>query len=147
MALNGQTVRSPLRLQAANPMPSADTLARFIARVEQGAQVETIEAFYDPQASMQENMAAPRVGREALMAHEARAISQVKWSRARCVGPVFVNGDHVVIRWHFKIEGLDGTDSEFEELAYQQWRGERILVEQFFYDPGQFGRRPVGEAG
>jgi hypothetical protein len=63
MALNGQTVRFPLRLQAAYPMPSVDTLARFIGRVEQRAQVETIEAFYDPQASMQENMAAPRVGR------------------------------------------------------------------------------------
>jgi hypothetical protein len=49
-------------------MPSADTLARFIARVEQGAQVDSIEQFYDPQASMQENKAAPRVGREALMA-------------------------------------------------------------------------------
>jgi hypothetical protein len=62
-------------------------------------------------------------------------------SRARCVGPVFVNGDHVVIRWHFKFEGLDGTVSELEELAYQHWRGERILAGQFFYDPGRFGKR------
>ena len=44
-------------------MPTADTLERFIARVEQNAHAEAIEEFYTPGASMQENQAAPRVGR------------------------------------------------------------------------------------
>jgi hypothetical protein len=55
-----------------------------------------------------------------------------------CVRPVFVNGDHVVIRWIFAFTGLDGQERRMEELAWQRWEGERIAQEEFFYDPGQF---------
>lgn len=127
-------------------MPTADTLARFVARVEQGAHVEAIEEYYHPEASMQENTAAPRVGRAALVANETRALSRANAVHSKCIGPVFVNGDHVVIRWYFRFEGKDGTVRELEELAYQLWKGERILAEQFFYDPSQFVPRPPSSA-
>ncbi len=123
-------------------MPSPDTLARFIARVEQNAHVEAIEEFYAPDASMQENLSPPRVGREALIANEAKAMARTKSVQSWCVGPVFVNGDLVVIRWRFRFELPDGSVRELEELAYQEWRGERIVKEQFFYDPAQFSPRP-----
>ncbi len=119
-------------------MPSPETLARFIARVEENAHVEAIEEFYAPDASMQENLSPPRVGRDALIAHEAKALARAKSVQSWCVGPVFVNGDLVVIRWRFRFESPDGLIRELEELAYQEWRGERIVKEQFFYDPGQF---------
>lgn len=119
-------------------MPSPDTLARFIARVEQNAHVEAIEEFYASDASMQENLSPPRVGRDALIANEAKAMARTKSVQSWCVGPVFVNGDLVVIRWRFRFESPDGLIRELEELAYQEWRGERIVKEQFFYDPGQF---------
>ena len=125
-------------------MPCADTLARFIARVEQNAHVEAIEEFYTPDASMQENLAAPRVGRDALVAHEQRVLAKTQSVRSECVGPVFVSGDCVVIRWRFRFESHDGRVRELEELAYQQWQGNRIHREQFFYDPAQFAPRPVG---
>ncbi len=123
-------------------MPSPDTLARFIARVEQNAHVEAIEEFYAPDASMQENLSPPRVGREALIANEAKAMARTKSVQSWCVGPVFVNGDLVVIRWRFRFESPDGLIRELEELAYQEWRGERIVKEQVFYDPAQFTPRP-----
>ena len=119
-------------------MPSADTLARFIARVEQNAHVEAIEEFYTPDASMQENLNPPRVGRDTLSDHERQVLARTKTVWSQCIGPVFVNGDRVVMRWKFRFEAHDGTVREMEELAYQEWRGERILREQFFYDPGQF---------
>ena len=119
-------------------MPSADTLERFIARVEQNAHVEAIQEFYAEHASMQENNAPPRVGRDTLIAHEAKALARAASVRSECVRPVFVNGDHVVIRWIFEFSWKDGTTGRIEELAYQRWRGERIAQEQFFYDPKQF---------
>ena len=118
-------------------MPTTDTLERFIARVESNAHVEAIEAFYTEHASMQENNAPPRVGREALMAHEARALARAASVGSACVRPVFVNGDHVVIRWIFEFTGHDGSVRRLEELAWQRWEGERIAQEQFFYDPAQ----------
>ena len=89
-------------------------------------------------------LAAPRVGRDALVAHERRVLAKTQSVRSECVGPVFVSGDCVVIRWRFRFESHDGRVRELEELAYQQWQGDRIHREQFFYDPAQFAPRPVG---
>jgi len=125
-------------------MPSAQTLERFIARVESNAHVEAIEEFYTEDATMRENMAAPRVGRATLMAQERATLSRVRSVSSRCVRPVLVNGDTVVVRWIFRFEGQDGRVRELEELAWQRWQGERIAEEQFFYDPAQFVWRDPG---
>lgn len=122
-------------------MPSPDTLERFIARVESNAHVEAILEFYAEHASMQENLDAPRVGRDALVKNEERALSMAKSVHSECVRPVFLNGDLVVIRWIFEFTGHDGSVRRIEELAYQRWEGDRIVQEQFFYDPKQFAPR------
>src|SRR5262245_31809068 len=104
-------------------MPSTATLERFIARVEAGAHAEAIEEFYTAGASMQENEIPPRVGRDVLVANERRVLAKTKFVRSRCVRPVFVDGDRVVIRWVFEFEFLDGSTMRMEELAYQRWEG------------------------
>ncbi len=125
-------------------MPSRETLDRFIARVESNAHAEAIEEFYTEDASMRENMSPPRSGRDALAAHERAVLARVRSVHSRCVRPLLVDGDVVVVRWIFRFEGLDGRVRELEELAYQRWRGERIAQEQFFYDPAQFAWRDRG---
>lgn len=124
-------------------MPTPETLQRFIARVEQNAHAEAVEEFYTEDSTMRENQSEPRVGRELHVAHERKVMARARSVRSECVRPVFVNADHVVIRWIFEFEWLDGTVTRMEELAYQQWEGERIAEEQFFYDPAQrVPRRP-----
>ena len=122
-------------------MPTPQILEKFIARVEQNAHPEAIEEFYTVNATMQENQAAPRAGREALVANERRVLSRARTVSSQCVRPVFVNGDRVVIRWVFRFEWLDGTVTRMEELAYQRWEGERVAEETFFYDPAQLAAR------
>jgi ketosteroid isomerase-like protein len=118
-------------------MPSAATLEKFVARVEQNAHAEAVEEFYTENSSMQENQAAARVGRDAHAAAERRILSRTKSLASQCVRPIFVNGDHVVIRWKFRFDFRDGSVMQIEELAYQRWEGERIAEETFFYDPAQ----------
>jgi len=118
-------------------MPTAQTLERFIARVESNAHVEACEEFYAADSTMQENQAPPRVGRDAHVANERRVLGRAKSVSSTCVRPVLVDGDHVVIRWIFRFEWLDGTVTRMEELAWQRWDGERIAEETFFYDPAQ----------
>lgn len=118
-------------------MPTTDTLERFIARVEANAHVEALEEFYAETASMQENQAIPRVGRDAHIANERMVLARTKSLTSKCVRPVLVNGDHVVIRWIFHFEWLDGSVTNMEEIAYQRWSGERVVEETFFYDPAQ----------
>ena len=118
-------------------MPSPRTLERFIARVEENAHAEAIEEFYVPNASMRENFAPPRVGRDNLVRHERSVLARARSVKSTCVRPVFVKADNVVIRWVFEFEWQDGSRTRMEELAYQRWEGERIAEEQFFYDPAQ----------
>jgi hypothetical protein len=124
-------------------MPTMQTLESFIARVESNDHVEAIREFYTEDASMQENNAPPRVGRDTLIAHEAAALARAASVHSTCVRPVFVNGDHVVIRWIFVFTWKDGSTGRIEELAYQRWEGERIAQEKFFYDPKQFVSKPL----
>jgi hypothetical protein len=125
-------------------MPTPETLEQFIARVEQNAHAEAIEEFYAANASIQENRMPPRVGRDMLVEGERRTLSLARSVTSSCVRPIFVHGDRVVIRWIFRFEWLDGSVTDMEELAYQQWDGERIVKEQFFYDPAQRVPRKPG---
>jgi hypothetical protein len=118
-------------------MPTTDTLERFIARVVENAHAEAIEEFYLENGSIQENQGEPRVGRDALVAQERRVMARALNVSSRCMRPVFVSGDRVVIRWVFEFTWLDGGKTRMEELAYQTWQGERIASETFFYDPAQ----------
>ena len=65
-------------------------------------------------------------------------MARVKTVKSTCVQPVFVNGNHAVIRWVFEFAWLDGKQTRIEEPAYQRWKGEFIAQETFFYDPAQF---------
>ena len=118
-------------------MPDSATLDRFIARVESGAHAEAIAEFYAPDASMQENEQPPRVGRDGLVANERKVLARTKSVRSTCIRPVLVDGDRVAIRWLFEFEFLDGRTLRLDEVAWQRWRGDRIVEEKFFYDPTQ----------
>ena len=54
------------QLHAGVTMPTIATLEDFITRVESNAHAEAVADFYTENASMQENNAAPRVGRDVL---------------------------------------------------------------------------------
>jgi GNAT superfamily N-acetyltransferase len=118
-------------------MPSAQVLERFIATVESNRHAEAIEEFYAEDASMQENEQPPRRGRDGLVAGERKVLARMKSVKSRCIRPVFVEGDKVVIRWVFEFETGDGGHIRMEELAHQRWEGDRIAEEKFFYDPKQ----------
>ncbi len=125
-------------------MPGRDTVERFVARVEENAHTEAIAEFYTTGATMQENQAAPRRGRDMLVAHEAKVMARAKSLTSQCVRPFFISGDHVAIRWIFNFVWADGSTTRMEEMAYQRWEGERIAEETFFYDPAQRTPVPAG---
>jgi hypothetical protein len=118
-------------------MPSTQTLNRFVAQVEANNHVEAVEEFYAQNSSVRENQGEPRVGRAAHVANEHRFLARLKSLTSKCVHPIFVSADHVVIRWNFTFELLDGGIVTMDELTYQRWEGQRIAEETFFFDPAQ----------
>ena len=125
-------------------MPSQATVDAFVALVESGDYVGAIEQFYVADASTRENNGAPRVGRDNLMAIERHVMAAHKQIEARRLAPVLIGADTVAIAWRFEFTTLHGTLRTLEEIAWQKWRGEQLLEEQFFYDPQQMlAERPV----
>lgn len=115
-------------------MPSRGRLDEFIAVVESGDHVGAIERYYTEDATMQENAAPPRVGRDVLVAHERAALARMSDVYSKFVSSV-VEGDRVAIHWNFVLTEKSGLVRRFDEVAWQEWRGDLIFRERFFYDP------------
>lgn len=121
-------------------MPKRATVEEFVALVEAGAFDTAMERFYAEDASMQENQDPPRQGLTALIEGERRTMARSRNIKAKCVRPIFIEGDSVAIRWHFAFEFHDGGSIVLHEMAHQRWVGEKMQEEKFFYDPKQMGR-------
>jgi len=115
-------------------MPSRARVDEFIAAVESGDHAGAVERYYTEDASMQENAAAPRRGRDLLVAHERAVLERMAKVYSKAVSSV-VEGDRVAIHWNFEMTDKSGKLRRFDEIAYQEWRGDRICRERFFYDP------------
>src|SRR5262245_36160529 len=118
-------------------MPSRAAVEAFVAQVLREEHVEAIRDWYAEDASMQENQDAPRVGRQVLMEGEAATLARVASMKTELLAPPAIDGDRVAIHWRFTSTSHKGTVRSFEEIAWQEWRDDKILREVFFYDPRQ----------
>jgi ketosteroid isomerase-like protein len=124
-------------------MLTRERVQALIDLVERGRYVEAIEQFYHEDASMHENLDPPRRGRETLIKGEQRVIEAHRSIRTGPVRTFMVEGDRAVINWVFDFVDHAGRAFALDEIAFQLWRGERIIEERFYYDPAQRTRRTV----
>ena len=117
-------------------MPSRQRLNEFIAVVESSDHAGAIKRYYTEDSSMQENASPPRVGRDVLVAHERAVLARMSDVYSKAISSV-VEGDHVAIHWIFELTDKSGKVLRVDEVAWQQWRGDRIFRERFFYDPSK----------
>jgi hypothetical protein len=118
-------------------MPSQDRIRAFVETVTSGDYVGAIERFYTPGASMRENLAPPRVGRDGLVAWERGVMNAFRSIEAELASPPAIAGDHVAVHWRFRFTPPEGVERVLEEIAWQRWEGDLIAEERFFYDPAQ----------
>ena len=115
-------------------MPSRERVQAFVDAVAAKDFVQSIRDFYAEDATAQENLTPPRVGREALIVHETKTLASMGKVSPHLT-TLLVDGDRVVIGWRFDMTGHDGVTRRLDELSLQTWRGDRIASERFFYDP------------
>jgi ketosteroid isomerase-like protein len=115
-------------------MPSGTQVRSFIAAVVGGDHVGAIRGYYHDDATMQENNQPPRCGIDTLMVHEEKALARLKTMHTHPPKALVVDGDQVVIHWVFDATDEADVTRRLEELSFQQWRGDRIQTERFFYD-------------
>jgi SnoaL-like domain len=121
-------------------MPSLPTLHAFADTVESNDHVGAIEKFYAPDAVTRENDQPPIVGRDVLAEKERRVLASVASVKTTRLGPLLLDGDHSAIRWRFEFTAKDGSKRAIEEVAWQRWRGEKLIEEHFFFDPGMINK-------
>ena len=123
-------------------MPSPTAIDAFVDLVSAGQFIEAYEQFYAPTATAQENQQPPRVGLEALIAHERSIMASFKAIRGRAE-KVLVNQDQVAINWSFEFDLGAGVTMALDEMALQTWSGDKIVAERFYYDPIQMQPRAM----
>jgi SnoaL-like domain len=116
-------------------MPSRERVQTFIDRIERLEFLEVMPEFYAEDATAQENNDPPRVGLAAMMENERNALVRMKFQKARAAS-VVVDGDRVAINYVFDFLA-GGKRVRMDEIAYQLWRGDKIVSERYFYDPAQ----------
>ncbi len=116
-------------------MPSRERVQAFVDAVVAKDFVQSIRDFYAEDATARENLQPPRVGREALIAHETKTLLSMGKVEPHLT-TLLVDGDRVVIGWRFDMTTHEGVTRRLDELSLQTWRGDRIVTERFFYDPG-----------
>ncbi len=67
------------------------------------------------------------------MAHERGILALMKEVRSKALVSV-LEGDHVMIHWNFDLVGFDGKIRHVDEIAMQEWRGDKVFRERFFYN-------------
>jgi hypothetical protein len=115
-------------------MPSRARVEELITAVCTGNHADAIARFYTESATMQENAADPRVGRDGLVARERKVLEQVASVVTHRPDFVAIDGDRVAIHWIFDFAMPDGRTRRVDEIAIQEWDGELIARERFVYD-------------
>ena len=118
-------------------MPAMETVRRFAAQVLSGDHAGAIRDGYTPDASMQEQRAPRRRGRDALAARERARLERRAHFETQLLADPLISGDSVVLRWRFTFFPKSGSERSVEEFALQAWQGGRIAAETVFYDPAQ----------
>ncbi len=117
-------------------MLSNEVVNAFCDLVSEGKYLEAIEKFYAPSVEIQENLEPPRIGRDAQLARERQVLSTLQ-IKAERLDPILIAGDNVAIHWRFEMTTGSGKTFLLDEVAWQVWKNDQIVFEQFFYDSRQ----------
>jgi ketosteroid isomerase-like protein len=120
-------------------MPTRQRVDDFIAAVMTNKHDEAIAAFYTEDATLQEPGAEPRRGLAQLVAGEKAMLASVASVVTHPPDFVAVEGDRVAIHWEFEFVNKEGKRRHVSEVAIQEWRGDKIFRERFFYDKASSG--------
>ena len=133
----GSTDLSGSQPRHSRSMSIRSQVEEMVALAESGDFLGAIERFYAEDATMQENNEPPRIGLPALLENERRALARFKHIHESKAVSLVVDGNRAAINWIFEITLDNGKRFRLDEIAYQEWRGGKIVRERFYYDPAQ----------
>jgi hypothetical protein len=114
--------------------PLSELVAELNRLILAGQTLEAMEQFYADDVTMQENEAAPRVGKVVCLEHEQRMLAGVSATEAMLHRQAINEATGTVFsEWSYRFTDLTGKRFRLTEVSVQYWQNERILNEKFYY--------------
>ena len=124
-------------------MPTRERVQQLVDAVIGGDHASAIAQFYADHASMQENAEPPRHGLASLVERERKVMAMMTSITSHAPDTVVIDGDRVAIHWVFDFVHKDGRTRRVDEVALQEWDGDKIVRERFFYDAASTAWQPA----
>ncbi len=115
-------------------MPTRQRVQDMINYVQQGKIIDAMKEFYSDDIVMQDNKNPPTRGKEANLKREQAFVDSVKEIHENRAASFVVDADRSAIEWILDFTNKQGQRLGMEQVAYQTWRGEKIVHERFYYD-------------
>lgn len=116
-----------------------DLVAQLNDHIGTGKILEAMEAFYAPEAQMQENKNPPCVGLAANIEREKQFLAQVKEFHAFTPTAVGVQGGEngtgtSLVESFMEFTNQEDQKVRLEQVSVQRWENGKIVHERFYYD-------------
>lgn len=100
-----------------------------------GKALDAFEKFYADDCTMQENLDAPRVGKNACREYEIGFFSNIAEFKRGELLAAAVEGDRSYSEWVFACTFKDGSAMENTQVSARRWKDGKVVWERFYYRP------------
>ncbi|MBT34408.1 MAG: hypothetical protein CMO01_32485 [Thalassobius sp.] len=119
-------------------MSYLDKAKELYSMIEQGQIMDAFEKFYHDDIEMIEATGEVRKGKDYNREFEIKFMESVQDIHGSGTGAITANEDDkttMVSSW-MDVTFKDGNRVKMEQVAVQNWQGEQIIKERFYYNPG-----------
>lgn len=104
--------------------------------VLEGRILDAFERFYADDVVMQENAAAPVVGKAANRERERQFVESIEQFHHAALLGAAAEGDRSYSEWLMDVTFKGGIRVKLEQVAVRQWRNGQVTHERFYYNAG-----------
>ena len=110
-----------------------DKIEHLNSLILEGKAMDAFEKYYDDNVVMQENAAAPTIGKDANRQREIEFFGSITEFRGASVISTTVGDEVTMVLWDYDYTHKDWGVRKYQQVAVQNWKDGKIVKEQFFY--------------
>ncbi|SNS78205.1 SnoaL-like domain-containing protein [Ekhidna lutea] len=102
--------------------------------VLQGKALDAFEKYYADDVVMQENEAAPTLGKSANRKREIEFLNNITDFRSAIPAKITVGENTTMVEWHYDYTHKEWGVRKYSQISVQEWENEKIIREKFYYN-------------
>ncbi|MEQ8904099.1 SnoaL-like domain-containing protein [Ekhidna sp.] len=102
--------------------------------VLQGKALEAFEKYYADDVVMQENEAAPTLGKSANREREIEFLNNITEFRNANPAKITVGENTTMVEWHYDYTHKEWGVRKYSQISVQEWENGKIIREKFYYN-------------